>query len=319
MRFDFQNQTQRPGLSGGERLRLWLLVACLGLVLITMRKLQQPETAERLGQVFGASSARQAERRGKDSAVFVSTDGGQLAPQPASGDLERKLRSPATSTTADADIKDNTYLRPQEREAWFETFAGIEGDTPEELRAASQGEIAYAQFIDLPDYYRHKVVTMRGTLLREELKRPGANRLGIETYHRLWIRPTGGGQWLFVVFCRELPADFPRGDGLREDVEVDGVFFKNWSYGYEGGLGLAPIVLANNLSWNRRPTTVPVAQLPVQELVWASTAAGVLALVVVWWVVRNTGRRRRHVGKLPGTFIEPASQTVSETTGGSEQ
>ena len=315
MRFDAQDTQRKSGLSSRDRLRLWLLVGCLAMVLFAMRQLQRPETAERIGQVFGANSTSKPNSAIDGPTSFVSTTSEATLPkQPSEGTQD--TATPPASETNSPEIKDNTYLRPQERDVWFDTFEQLAGMTAEQLRADSLGNIAYAQFIQQPDEYRHQVVTLRGWVVREELKHPGKNRLGVESYHRLWLQPEGGGQWPFVVFCRTLPEQFPRGDGLRAQVEVDGLFFKNWSYSFDGGLGLAPVVLANEVVWSKPKAEVPLEQLPVTGLVWASTAAGVFALIVVWGVLRNTSRARGDAQRLPATFLEPEMLADQDNSSG---
>ena len=312
MLFDANNRPVKSAMSGRDRLRLWGLVASLGLVLAAINHLNKPQTAQRLDQLFGV------EAENVDSIQVASSE----APQSAEDHVITRSSatnsvSPVHLSPAEAEataVKDNTYFRPAERGAWFDTFARLEGLKEEQLASESLGEITYAQFLQQPEEYRHQVVTLRGTVVRQEEQRPGENRLGIESYHRLWLSPQGGGQWPLVVFCRRLNDDFPRGDDLREEVIVRGVFFKNWSYPYDGGLGLAPVVLANEVDWKFTTPSSPISSLPVQQLVWACAGAGVLALLVVWMAVRNTTRRPRSATPLPKSLFatEPGIEQSEE-------
>ena len=96
-------------------------------------------------------------------------------------------------------------------------------------------------------------MTLRGTALREEPITARENDAGIDGYQRLWIAPDGGGRFPFVVYCLQLPEAFPRGDGLHEPVVVTGLFFKNWSYAYDGGMGLAPVGACTHGRLDPRP------------------------------------------------------------------
>ena len=52
LRFGAAIRSKRTGLSVRERLRLWMLVIGLGLVIAAMRHLQQPETVENLDHLL---------------------------------------------------------------------------------------------------------------------------------------------------------------------------------------------------------------------------------------------------------------------------
>jgi hypothetical protein len=246
------------------------LVLALAAVVAAMRQIRQPETIEKLDRVFQTPAV---------SAVAVVP----AAPAPHF-DL--------------SGIEDNTYFRPEEQKTWFEMFARLREMDEARLAAMSLGELTYAQLLQQPDVYRGQVVTLRGTVLREEKQHPDQNASGITEYHRLWLRPRGRGQWPFVVYSLALPEGFPRGEGLRAEVSVTGLFFKNWSYPYDGGMGLAPVVLAKNFAWQRPPAPVPRKGVDLRDVVWVATGAALFALATVWLAVRRTVRRPRRDTRL---------------------
>ncbi len=316
MRFDVGTTTNKSGMAGRNRLRLWMLVGSLGIVLAAMNQLRKDETIERLDQLFGVSDTSLSDaslsndraekisgRIDSPSDGAVRDDSSLEATKPVSA-IRTTQATTENDQAATDDIEDNTYFRPEEREAWFEVFRKLEKTPPDQLIAESLGEVAYAQFVNQPEEYRHQIVTVSGNVVREELQRPGPNALDIEEYHRLWVSPKGGGQWPIVVFCRELPDEFPRGDHLNVNVSIPGSFFKNWSYSYDEGLGLAPVVLANSFEWSKPPANTAIKQLPVVQLLWAATAAGVLSLGVVWLAVRRTMRPASAYSELPKHLAE---------------
>lgn len=122
------------------------------------------------------------------------------------------------------------------------------------------GNVTYAQLLAQPDVYRGKIVTVQGRVLREESLDAPSNYVGITSYHRLVLRPSGGGVWPIIVYCLKLPDNFSHGDKFPVEVAVDGVFFKNWSYAWDEGLGLAPVILAKNISLHPAPPTVESAK-----------------------------------------------------------
>ncbi|MCH7750842.1 MAG: hypothetical protein IH898_01635 [Planctomycetes bacterium] len=315
LRFGSAAPSKKAGLSGRERLRLWMLVIALGVVVASMRQLRQPETVENLDRLFIGQAQPPFEKAVEeaDDRVLLESTGPRTSESPANANsLERSDSAsfsesrefPSDESSSDlSGVRDNTYFRPEERNAWFDLFARLQAMDPSQLAGATVGEVTYAQLLQQPDVYRGQVVTLRGMVLREEVQQPAENTLGIARYHRLWLRPQGGGQWPFVVYCLKLPADFPRGDQLRADVTVTGFFFKNWSYSYDEGLGLAPVVLASGVDWQPPVAPAPRQTLTPQNLVWAATGAALFALATVWWAVRRTVRRPRRVGRLPDTFL----------------
>jgi len=148
-------------------------------------------------------------------------------------------------------VQDNTSFRPQEQAAWFALLTRLKQSTLSTLSQQSMGTLSYAQLLQQPDVYRGKIVTLNGTVLREERLHAPENSSGISDYHRLILRPAGGGEWPFVIYSLKLPANFPRGEHLHAQVQVIGYFFKNWSYSWGDGLGLAPVVLVDNIQWKQ--------------------------------------------------------------------
>ncbi len=303
------------GVSRRERIRLWLLVIALGLVLLAMRRIGQPRAQQHLQRWLGlevttgqnaksgqwrvgdemskAVSALDRTRTVLTTKPRVSSESKSLPdPQDDTARLDQQLR----------EVQDNTSFRPQEQAAWFALLGRLQQSSPSTLQQQSIGLLSYAQLLGQPDVYRGQVVTLHGTVLREEQLQASANAVGIGGYHRLILQPAGGGEWPFVVYTLQLPENFPEGDSLRAQIEVTGFFFKNWSYSWGDGLGLAPVVLANNVRWlqstsqngrhgsDRKPWTGDWKRLALAVLA-AALFAG-LVLVVVW---KQTGRQRPRV------------------------
>jgi hypothetical protein len=280
---------------GGEKLQrrtratpqtrgVWMLLLMLGAVLMLMRQLQQPETAGLLGRLFSASRSENA-----------SNAAGQ-----ATAESDRAVTAAADALTPAqqklgpwAQVKDNATFLPAETEAWFLLWEEVRGKPVEELARASTGEVAYAQLVEQPDVYRGQPVRIRGRVLRETTKRAPTNSLGIDSYHQLTLAPRGGGDWPIIVYCLELPAGFPRGDNLAVDLEAVGLFFKNWSYAYDGGLGLAPVLVNRTVNWQAPKSTLPVSPtVDSKSALWAVGSAGVAVSVFLVWAVRQTRRRQ---------------------------
>lgn len=297
-----------------DRWRLWLLFGSACLIVFTIRTLREPETAARIDRVFIQHAASHDTQPTIREALDAEPQGADMGSPPeeiATGQTENN-RAPHESRFDMSAVRDNTFFRPEESDAWFAVWAWLADSPPGPPGSRSLEEISYAQLIDQPDIYRGEVITIRGTAHREELLDAPANNLGIEQYHRLVLRPKGGRVWPMVVYSRQLPPDFPRGEDIRADVEVTGVFFKNWSYAWEGGLGLAPVVLASTVGWQPPVVVAPVrTQVSVRTVLTVVIAGTAIAAWVGWWAWK--GSRRPYTALQSQSIIgEPAANSEAD-------
>lgn len=351
LRFQNDSNALKPvarRVPGRERLRLWLLVLLLGLVLVAMRRMQHPDTLQKMGQLFGLDSTTADSSANNGSASGPVVLQSTTPPTSEAGAISRPIptRDGAASEKAEQaavgqvstdtpgndppggdlpldslllEVEDNSAFRLREQPAWFAIFSRLQQLSSRQLSEQSLGELSYAQLLQQPGVYRGRVVKLRGTLQREETLNAPANLVGIEQYHRLWLQPAGGGQWPFVVYCLRLPREFPRGDRLRVPVEVTGFFFKNWSYSWDDGLGLAPVVLAAEVGWDRQHANkmaLAVEQRPKpvtwKQLLLGGVAAGAVAAVVSMIVWTRT---RRRCAILPGKTGNDTDKNIGENIG----
>jgi hypothetical protein len=267
-----------------------MLLVMLGAVLMLMKQLQRPEAAGVLGKLFSpAAEGNYVAKTARDSASSPPVSQNPVASAP----LAREKSGPWAA------VKDNATFLPAENEAWFLLWDEVRRKPLAELERLAAGEVAYAQLVEQPDVYRGAPVRVRGRILREELKQAPENSLGIETYHLLTLAPRGGGDWPIRVYCLELPTGFPRGRDLAIDLDVVGLFFKNWSFAYDGGLGLAPVIVTKTLNWQApRPIAIAPHTVGISYGVWAAAGSAVLAAgVFLVWVRRQT--RRTPSAELP--------------------
>ena len=79
------------------------------------------------------------------------------------------------------------------------------------------------------------------------------------------------------MYCLELPEDFPESDDPAIDVTATGYFFKNLSYRWQDGLGIAPVILAKSVtidaSGANSDAPAAAARMPVATDSWTETEA----------------------------------------------
>lgn len=242
----FRSQHRPPArnyFSGRERWRLFALVMSLGLVVIFMNRLRQPETAERLNLLFAGGAGQAGAEQPHDSPPEFRALPIVHQDTPPRGDY------PGVQRDLLASIRDNTYFRTDEAPAWFHLLLILQHSSERELESASTADVGYIQLAQQPNVYRGRLVTVRGTVRQVAKEKPADNELGIASYDRLVIQPTGGGLWPIFVYVLELPPGFPQGGDVSADVSVTGFFFKDLSYAWQGGLGIAPVLLAKTITW----------------------------------------------------------------------
>lgn len=315
LRFGSPVEQRRRRSAVRERWRLWMLFAAACLVVVLMRFFQNPQTVARIDSLFARSAQKEPSSQSPRDPQ-AEPEIAILAP------MSTELSEPQTAAVANSsqatdvdlsEVKDNTYFRTEENAAWFATLKHLQRLSAQNLKQDSLGEITYAQFIKQPDIYRGKIVMISGTAMREELIDAPPNDQDIEQYHRLIIRPTGGGVWPMVVYSLNLPKKFPRGDEIHADVHVKGIFFKNWSYAWQDGLGLAPVILANTVEW--QPQSIVFVKR--QGVSWQSAVvmviAGVLlAAFVGWFAWRKTSHPVSPLGQQSITISLPSEITEAE-------
>ena len=155
-------------------------------------------------------------------------------------------------------VRDDTVWRTAEQDAWFRLLERLQASDPAELQAESVGEVGYAALFRQADFYRGKLVTVRGTACLAYHVAAPPNIHGIEGYYVFWLRPSGGPNLPLVVYALGTPSGFPpirdkdrdrQTTRLDEKLEVTGFFFKRWAYRAQDGLNTAPLLAANVPRW----------------------------------------------------------------------
>lgn len=241
---------------------------------------------------------------------------------------ERALTGLQTTLVAlaTAQIEDDTFFRPAERDIWFHLLSEVREAKPQELKQRSLGQVTYLQLFKQTKEYRGRVVSVKGTVKLAYRVQAPANHLGIKEYFVYWIHPDGGPTSPIVVYALEAPAGFPaiqdkdldrRATRLREEVEVTGVFFKRWAYpAQEGATYTAPLILAQVPAW--RPNTLDLAAgragLSHLELGAAIIAALLMAACITAVLWYRTHRPRPADEFAPPNIADLASLKLRPTT-----
>jgi hypothetical protein len=144
-------------------------------------------------------------------------------------------------------IKDNAYFRNAENDAWFRFLALLQETPQDRIDTARSTRVEYVQLADQPDVYRGKLVTVSGWVRQVTNQTPAPNDLGIRSYFRVVVQPSDNAGWPIFVYCLELPAKLQQGELPAGTVSATGLFFKNLSYQWQNGLGIAPVIVAKRI------------------------------------------------------------------------
>jgi len=263
----------------------------LAAVLWTMDRLDQPDAADRLGRLFflseesgiaespsPSSNERPAPTDAESSLQLRAKDQRTAEPRLTPDSAPNKANQEEPVGDGWDAVRDNALFLSAEQTAWFTAFARLQGVSVRQLTDDSVGAVSYVQLRSQPDFYRGKVVTVRGKIVQANRQQPAANELGLQSFYRVAIAPEGGGEWPIFAYCLSLPREFPTGEQVREPVTLHGVFFKIWSYPYGDGFGLAPVLLTSTFDWQTR--IQPAAQSPT-HVDSIALACGVVACVIV--------------------------------------
>lgn len=163
----------------------------------------------------------------------------------------------AASADSLAKVRDDTVFRPDDEEAWFQTWLTLRSADPESLRRSDARPVSFIELYSQPRSFRGRLVRFKGTVHRLARVEAPANGYDITGYWQAWIEPADGPASPIVVYFLELPPGMPTGMRVREPVEVVGYFFKRWAYEAKDAIRMAPLVMALKPAWRPLPQAAP--------------------------------------------------------------
>lgn len=180
----------------------------------------------------------------------------------------------------------------------------------------------YADLLKHPQQYRGELLSLRGHIRRlEEMPlTDGEREMG--TAYQAYLFTEDSRTHPYILVCRHVPQEMPRGGGLIEEVSITGYFFKIYAYDAQDAARVAPLVLAQRLEWLPRQATQPL----IDPLIGALAVTFVLLILFVGiWRISSRDRRAMQASrqKLAGQTgpiqfdladESPADQTDDDST-----
>jgi hypothetical protein len=195
-------------------------------------------------------------------------------------------------------VKDNTLgIRREEADAYYRLLAHC-GNVPlAELERAGSTDVMYINLMTQPDRFRGEPVTIQGDLWRLYEFQAGPNNRGLKTLYEAWIFTADSESHPFRVVFTSLPRELEPGENLRKPVRVTGYFFKREGYPSNGGMHVAPTLLAKQVSFYRPPNMAPPTDDIVPYMIGVISAIGLVFLVtLVSFMIGD--RRAAHLARL---------------------
>lgn len=312
---DFRPKGKRTRnyLARSEQWRLLLLVAVAGAVMLMIEQARQPQMWRWLWFGQQPAAAPQAAnqpaidtrlkpktRRPLEADEFVIERAGKPALP------EGKKYFPGVKAEFLREVRDDTVFRSAEADAFYHLMAILKETDEKRLEAASSGPVTFTQLFTQPKEYRGELVTVSGTVRRNQSLPAVRNKYGIEKYSMLVIQPDDRAEPL-LIYCLQPPAELPQGDKLRQPIKATGFFYKRQAGMSGDGIRTWPLILAKTVKTSAPPpAAAPHAAEPVSPVIAVATAIG-LGLAVIWFVF---GRTKRGVKfQMPGA-ADPETQRV---------
>jgi hypothetical protein len=157
-----------------------------------------------------------------------------------------------------ARVRDDTYFRDADLEAWLQTWSTIRRGGSQAMKLDRAPWVSFAELFGQPVSFRGRPVRVRGTLRRMEWLRAPRNPEGIEGYWQGWLEPQGGPASPIVVHFLNVPEGMPIGLSMAESVDVAGYFLKRHAYAATDAVRVAPLVMAEAPRVRRQRSVEPI-------------------------------------------------------------
>jgi hypothetical protein len=280
-------------LSRSVQTRLLVLLSMLVLVLFLMIEARKPKNWRWLWANRPESESPRDDVQTGEPPLESSAGQGYL---------------PGVSPSDFAKLKDNAVYRPSEAEVWQRWLEVLGREDQATLEAASLGHVGFVQLFHQTAEFRGRVVTVSGTVRRAFylVSPPGSG--SIQGYWQCWLFAGRVNSSPLVVHTLKMPAHFPQGIDINQEVEFTGLVYKRWAYPAADGVRLAPLLLAKQGDWTPNAPQTQIATPGFPVLAGLIMASAVLGMSAVWFVWARSRSRSRKTGNYPVTLDQSTSR-----------
>jgi hypothetical protein len=287
LRFDTKRRPARNYFSRREQWRLLLIIMSLGVVILLMRALRQPETVARVAQVFSGEAAPAANgkqatadpvllERPSDSFQLSAPEPPKSGESPAQSadpevpDLQRILSLSEWTPERFAQFSDNEPLTDSERGELVQLLWRVQTFDAASIEAWASDGPAFRQLSDNPAAHRGEIVRFTARAVkfeRHDLTSEQAVRFEMPAYYTCRVEIADGGGNA-VVITRQLPRSWTQIQPLAEPVSVSGMFMKQLPAGGDDDAQDNPenLFVAKRVEWHPTTSREPAISLGMSIL-----------------------------------------------------
>ncbi len=179
-------------------------------------------------------------------------------------------------------VKDNTLgIRRDESEVFYWLLDHSRRVSSLTLEKSGLREVQYVNLMTEPDRFRGEPITIEGDLWRLYEFDAGRNDYGINRIYEGWVFTGDSGNHPYRIVCTNLPKGIEPGENLRKPVRITGYFFKREGYRSNGGVHIAPVLLARRIGINPMPNGIPLTAGIMPYTIGALMAIGLAILVTM--------------------------------------
>ncbi|MDO4584551.1 MAG: hypothetical protein Q4D62_10665 [Planctomycetia bacterium] len=199
-------------------------------------------------------------------------------------------------------VEDRTPLFHKEAPAVKMLVELLQNTSAERLQKACLGRVLFAQYTQQPAVYRGKLIHLRGVAVATGEEKVFDDALGLKKWYPVWMLPDDCPNEPIVVYCLELPENFPTGEDIRQKVSFNAFFLKMWPYASQVGVRSTALFYAQKPQWTNIPsdtfTKNAWPEIPFWMIFLASLALAILLLMVINHRVRQEQIREELPEKL---------------------
>ncbi len=309
-------QKPRGLIARKDQIRLTLMLLALGLVLVGSKVTGRTDIWARM-----FPETQPADTTDSETVITHTTHRPELTADSPESPV-RILRDDLRSSIED----DVIGVSVAESKAWFVSMGLAERITAIEARKLPQAR--YALLMDAPDDCRGQAWNVTGTLRRLAKEKLTNTSTEYQNVVDAWLTLPDSGDGLVHVVALQAARDLPFAAEFDQEgpkVTLSGYFFKREAYasGAEGGLSIAPLLLAGSLSKVPAPvTTATRAGELTPWLGWLTFFTCATIALIVWSFASsdaiNRGQRTHTITRLPsspsfeGLQVETPHETLHQ-------
>lgn len=144
-----------------------------------------------------------------------------------------------------AEVSDNELgLKASEAEAYYRVLAHVSRLDEGLLGQSGRKDVLHTNLIHDPSLYRGQLVSVQGTARRIQPIDVNKNEFGVKQAYEVWFYTNDSGNDPWRVVTTHLDSRLPIGEQVSVPITVTGYFFKQYSYASQGGVHVAPLLLA---------------------------------------------------------------------------